>query len=80
MLGHYLINPSRCWTRPTPLKGVNLAEVYGRIFKLVDRNSFVAYKYVEGRATNDLPSIGSNFLEELAVYMRSNGLVEIIRL
>lgn len=54
--------------------------MHSRIFKLVDRNSFVAYKYVEGRATNDLPSIGSNFLEELAAYMRSNSLAEIIRL
>jgi len=80
MLGHHLTNPSGCWTRQTPLKGVNLAEVHGRIFKLVDGNGFVAYEYVEGRATNDLPSIGSNFLEELAAYVRSNGLAEIVGL
>ena len=73
MLGRNLKDPAGCWTKPAPLKDVNLEEVHGHIFMLVGEDRFVAYEYVEGRAT-DLSSIGSDFFKELATFVRLNGL------
>ena len=73
MLGHYFTDPSGCWTRPTALEEVNLAEVRGHIFALVEEDRFVAYEYVEGRV-NDLSSVSPGFFKDFAAYVRLNGL------
>ncbi|KAL8894792.1 MAG: hypothetical protein Q9207_008409, partial [Kuettlingeria erythrocarpa] len=79
MLSHRFTDPSGYWNRATPLYEVNLAEVHGHVFKLVDENRFVAYEYVVGRG-NDLSNIGAGFLIELAGYIESNGLGETVGL
>lgn len=79
MLGHNFTDPSGCWIRPISMEEVNLVEVHGHIFKLVDEDRFVAYEYVEG-GVNDLSSISTDFFKELAGYVRSNGLGETVGL
>ncbi len=79
MFGHNFIDPSGCWTRPTALEEVNLAEVRGHIFMLVDEDRFVAYEYVKGRV-NGLSSVSSSFFKDFAAYVRSNGLVDTVGL
>lgn len=79
MLGHNFTDPSGCWTRPTALEEVNLAEVHGHIFMLVDEDRFVAYEYIEGRV-NGLSSVSFNFFKNFAAYVRSNGLGETVGL
>lgn len=79
MLGHKFTDPSGCWSRPTTMEDVNLAEVHGHIFKLIDDDRFVAYEYVEGKAS-DLSNISTGFFKELAGYVRANGLGEIVGL
>lgn len=79
MLGHKFTDPSGCWSRPTAMEEVNLAEVHGHIFKLIDDDRFVAYEYVEGKAS-DLSNISTGFFKKLAGYVRDNGLEEIVGL
>lgn len=73
MLGHNFTDPSGCWSRPTALEEVNLAEVRGHIFALVEEDRFVAYGYVEGRV-DGLSSVSPGVFKDFAAYVRSNGL------
>jgi len=52
MLGHSFAKPSGRWAKPTQIEEVDLADIHGHIFKLVDGGRFVAYEYVEGKASN----------------------------
>ena len=79
MLGHKFTDPSGCWTKSTALEEVNLAEVRGHIFVLVEEGRFVAYEYVEGRV-NGLSSVSSSFFKDFATYVRSNGLGDTVGL
>lgn len=79
MLGYNFTDPSGCWTRSTALEEVNLAEVRGHIFVLVEEDRFVAYEYIEGRV-NGLSSVSSSFFKDFAAYVRSNGLGDTVGL
>lgn len=61
------------------MEEINLAEVHGHVFKLVDEHRFIAYEYVEGKA-RDLSYFGIDFSEELAEYVRLKGLEETVGL
>ncbi|KAF4636179.1 hypothetical protein G7Y89_g1901 [Cudoniella acicularis] len=54
--------------KPIPIEEVNLVDVYGHIFKLVDGGHFVAYEYVEGKAS-DLSDISTDFFKDLVEYL-----------
>ncbi|KAF4625639.1 hypothetical protein G7Y89_g12526 [Cudoniella acicularis] len=58
MLGHSFTEPS---------------DVHGHIFKLVDGGHFVAYEYVEGKAS-DLSDISTDFFKDLVEYLKSHQL------
>ena len=55
------------------MQEVNLADVHGYIFKLVDACYFVAYEYVEGKAS-DLSDISTDFFKDLVEYLQSHQL------
>ena len=61
------------------MEEVNLTEVHGHIFKLVDEDRFVAYEYAEGKA-NDLSNISGGFFKELAEYVHLYRLGETMGL
>ncbi|KAL9103232.1 MAG: hypothetical protein Q9163_001719 [Psora crenata] len=79
MLGHNFTDPSGCWIKPTALEEVNLAEVHGHVFMLVEEDRFVAYEYVEGRV-NGLSNIKPGFFKDFAAYVRSNNLGDTVGL
>jgi hypothetical protein len=55
------------------MEKVNLVDVYGHIFKLVDKGRFVAYEYVKGKAS-DLSDISTDFFKDLVEYLQSHHL------
>ena len=71
MLGHSFTEPSGRWAKLIRMEEVNLTEVHGHIFKLVDGGLFVAYEYVEGKAS-DLSDISTDFFKGLVEYLRSH--------
>jgi hypothetical protein len=73
MLGHTFTEPSGRWAKPMTMEEVNLEDVHGHIFKLVDGGHFVAYEYVEGKA-NDLSDISTYFFKDLVEYLKSHQL------
>jgi hypothetical protein len=73
MLGHSFTEPSGRWAKPIRIEEVNLADVHGHIFKLVDGGLFIAYKYVKGKAYN-LSDISTDFFKDLVEYLRSHQL------
>jgi len=73
ILGHFFTEPLDRWTKPISIEEVNLVVVYGHIFKLVDKDCFIAYKYVEGKA-NDFSDINTFFFKELVKCLCCNGL------
>jgi hypothetical protein len=79
MLGHSFTEPSGRWAKPTQMEKVNLADVHGHIFKLVDGGRFVAYEYVEGKAS-DLSDISTDFFKDLVEYLQSHHLDDTVGL
>jgi hypothetical protein len=73
MLGHSFTEPSGRWAKPIQMEEVNLADVHGHIFKLVGGGRFVAYEYVEGKAS-DLSDISTDFFKDLVEYLQSHQL------
>ncbi len=60
------------------MEEINRGDVHGHIFKLIG-DSFVAYEYVQGAAT-DLSNINPAFFEELVGYLHANSLEDIVGL
>ncbi|PMD60551.1 uncharacterized protein K444DRAFT_528535, partial [Hyaloscypha bicolor E] len=82
ILGHSFIEPSGRWAKLIRIEEVNLADIYGHIFKLVDGGRFIAYEYIKGKASPlpDLFEVNSTFLLELAEYLITNNLLKLIGL
>lgn len=79
MLGHSFTEPSGRWYKPVRIEDVNLTDVHGHIFKLVDGGHFVAYNYVEGKASN-LSDVSPDFFKDLVDYLQSHHLEAIVSL
>jgi len=79
MLGHSFTEPSGRWAKAVQIEEVNLADVHGHIFKLADGGSFVAYEYVEGKASN-LSDISIYFFKDLIEYLKLHQLEAIVGL
>jgi hypothetical protein len=79
MLGHYFENPTGCWTKPTPIKDVDTANIHGHIFKLSKDGKLVAYEYREGPPI-DISKIDSSFFDEIFRYLVENNLTDTIGL
>lgn len=79
MLGKYSKNPSMCWTKRTPIKDVDYANVHGNIFKLGQDNILRAYEYHEGPPCADIPGL-SQFLSLFCDYLKENNLQEVLGL
>jgi hypothetical protein len=79
MLGHSFTEPSGRWAKPTQIEKVNLADIHGHIFKLVNGGRFIAYEYVKGKASN-LSNISTDFFKDLVKYLQSHYLDNTVRL
>lgn len=79
MLGHYFESPTGCWTKPTPIKDLDPANIHGHIFKLSTDGKLAAYEYREGRPIN-VSQINPSFFDEISGYLVENNLTDIIGL
>jgi hypothetical protein len=54
--------------KPILINKVNLINIHGYIFKLVNRGHFIAYKYAKGKES-DLSNISTEFFKDLVKYL-----------
>ncbi|KAL5346624.1 hypothetical protein ACLOAV_008331 [Pseudogymnoascus australis] len=78
MLGANYETPYSRWTRPIPIHTVDLSNVHGHIFVFSD-HGFHPYEYQYGPRP-DLSRVNSNFLADLAGYLKENKLSNLIGL
>lgn len=67
MVGTNVAGLSACWNKPTKMADVDLINIHGPIFKLVDDEHFVAYEFEEG-VVNNLSSCSADFFAEFALF------------
>lgn len=79
MVGTNIADLSACWNKPTKMADVDLTNIQGHIFKLVNNERFVAYEFQEG-AVNNLSSCSADFFVEFTRYLLAEGLQDIIGL
>ncbi|KAI0526428.1 hypothetical protein F5B22DRAFT_585712 [Xylaria bambusicola] len=77
MLGTALTSVRGCWTKPTSINHINLAEIHGHIFKLTPKGELQAYEYREG-SVMDLSDVDAAFFHELTEYLKTNNLVDLL--
>ena len=79
MVSTNLTDLSACWNKPIKMADVDLSNIHGNIFKLVDDDHIVAYEFKEGTVTN-LSSCSSDFFAVYICYLCAEGLEDIIGL
>ncbi|KAK5629544.1 hypothetical protein RRF57_005259 [Xylaria bambusicola] len=77
MLGTALTSVRGCWTKPTSINDINLAEIHGHIFKLTPKGELQAYEYREGPVM-DLADVDAAFFHEMTQYLKTNNLVDLL--
>lgn len=70
--------PAGCWTRPTPLRDIDLANVHGHIF-ILTADGVVAYEYREGSPIN-MDTADDQFIKDFFTYLSGNGLANVLGL
>ena len=79
MLGTPLKSVRGCWTQPTSIADINLAEIHGHIFKLTAGGEMQAYEYRQG-PTASLDDVDPAFFQDLVSYLRAHHLVDLLGL
>lgn len=78
LLGTNYDEPHCRWAKPSTIQTVNLDNVHGHIFVLTD-HGFHPYEYQVGPAP-DLSRVSDAFLHELAYFLVSNNLAQLVGL
>lgn len=78
LLGYNHDRPRCRWAKATTFQTVDLSNVHGHIFVLTD-HGFHPYEYQIGPEP-DLSQVSSNFLPELAQFLRTNSLTGLVGL
>lgn len=71
---------SGSWTKPIAIECLNLHEIHGNVFMLLPDKRFISYEFCEGPPPASLANIDINFLRELATYLWSNQLTNLVGL
>ena len=79
MLGRTINDLPGCWTKPTAFSDVNLKEIHGHIFMLVDDDKLVAYEYRDG-APIDISAVNSSFFLDFIKYLKLHRLNKLLGL
>ncbi|KAH8776625.1 hypothetical protein F5883DRAFT_711426 [Diaporthe sp. PMI_573] len=69
-----------CWTKPIPAAQLTHKAVHSYVFSLQSDGIFVPYKLQEGKVDAKVASIQPAFFQELAAFLHSNNLADLVAL
>ncbi|KAJ9130463.1 hypothetical protein NKR23_g12191 [Pleurostoma richardsiae] len=69
-----------CWTKPVPVADLATELIHGHVFRLQPDGSFIPYEFHAGDADSKAANTGPAFFQELADFLRCNGLADLIAL